>query len=319
MASRKSTIVRAQRVALGWYLRGVGAVLPGVAGRRALDLWFTAPRRMGDLPLPPGGEHFEVEARGHMVVGRVWGDVDPGTPAPRTVYLVHGWGGRGSQFGAMVEPLVATGHRVVMFDGPSHGASEHGPAGRRRTNGLELAQALDAVFCRFGPAEAVVAHSLGVVATYLALRFGWLGTRRLVAIAPMVESRSLFDQFQEALGFSERTRQAFDRALLDWVGIPVDEFDTRFQAARVDPVPTLVVADRSDRQVPYADAVDLARSVGAELVTTDGLGHRKVLRDAGVVARVVDFVAAPAGTENRSRLEVADGLLPETEESRIGA
>lgn len=287
---QKSTIVRFRNRAVGAYFRHSEHV-PGPAGRLARDLWFTAPPRMGELPVPDGGEPFEVEAQGHAVRGQVWGDGVH--PAPTgTVYLMHGWGGRGSQFGAMVEPLLAAGHRVVMFDAPAHGDSDHGPAGPRRSNGVEFAQALDAVFCRFGPAEAVVAHSLGTIATYLALRFGWLGTRKLVVIAPMVESQVLFDQFQGALGFGERTRRAFDDSVLDWLGIPVAEFDARFQAARVDPVPTLVITDRGDRQTAYEDVVDFATSIDAPLVTTEGLGHRKILRDRGVIARVVEFVSA---------------------------
>lgn len=285
----KGTIVRSRNRALAAYFHYAEHVMPGPAGRLARDLWFTAPPRMAELPVPDGGESFQVEAQGHVVRGQVWG---LGSARPtRTVYLVHGWGGRGSQFGAMVEPLLESGHRVVMLDAPAHGDSDHGPAGPRRTNGVELAKALDAVFCRFGPAEAVIAHSLGTIATYLALRFGWLGTKRLVLIAPMVESRSLFAQFQAALGFGERTRRAFDRSILDWVGIPVVEWDARFQAARVDPVPTLVITDRGDRQTPYDDVVDFAASIGAPLVTTEGLGHRKILRDREVIAHVVDFVA----------------------------
>ena len=38
--------------------------------------------------------------------------------------------------------------------------------------------------------------------------------------------------------------------------------------------------------------VDFAGSIGAPLVTTEGLGHRKILRDPAVVQRVVDFVGA---------------------------
>jgi pimeloyl-ACP methyl ester carboxylesterase len=288
---KKSTIVRFRNGAMGAYFRWSEHLLPGPAGRLARDMWFTAPPRMADLPVPEGGEPFEVEAQGHVVRGQVWGDALDSARATSTVYLMHGWGGRGSQFGAMVAPLVQSGHRVVMLDAPAHGDSEHGPAGARRTNGLEFAKALDAVFCRFGPAEAVIAHSLGTIATYLTLRFGWLGTKRLVLIAPMVESQSLFDQFQTALGFGERTRRAFDRSILAWVGIPVTEFDARFQAAHVDPVPTLVITDRGDRQTPYADVVDFAASIDAPLLTTEGLGHRKILRDRAVIERVVEFVS----------------------------
>jgi pimeloyl-ACP methyl ester carboxylesterase len=280
----KSTIVRFRNEATRALFRYGEHVAPGRAGRAAFDLWFTAPPRMAALPVPVGGEPFEVLAQGHVVRGLVWGQ------GP-TVYLVHGWGGRGSQFGAMVEPLVEAGHRVVMFDAPAHGDSDHGPAGPRRTNGVEFAKALDAVFCRFGPAEAVVAHSMGTISTYLAMRFGWLGAQRLVFIAPMVQFASLLDQFQQALGFGPRTRRAMERDVDRFVGVPVREFDARVQAAHVEQLPTLVITDRDDRQTPYAEVVDFAGSIHAPLITTEGLGHRKVLRDPEVVRTMVEFLS----------------------------
>ena len=283
-ALQKSTNVRIGNAARRAAFRSADLLVPRMAGRIARDLWFTAPPRMAEAPLPPGGEPFTVTAQGAAVRGHVFGD------GP-VVYFVHGWGGRGSQFAAFVEPLVAAGHRVVLFDGPSHGGSEPGPAGPGRTHGVELGKALDAVFDRFGPAEAVVAHSLGTIATYLCLRFGGLGTHRLVLLAPMVEAQTLFDQFQAILGFGTRTRRAFDRAVDEFVSIPIGEFDAIRQSAHTDPVPTLVVHDRGDRQTPYADAERLVGALpDARLVTTDGLGHRRILRDRAVVAEVVDFV-----------------------------
>jgi pimeloyl-ACP methyl ester carboxylesterase len=273
--------------------RYVGPVLPGTAGRVARDLWFAVPPRMAELPVPDGGEPFEVQAQGHAVRGRVWGEAAP------TVYLVHGWGGRGAQLAALVAPLVDSGRRVVMLDMPAHGDSDHGPAGPRRTHGVEFAKALDAVFCRFGPAEAVIAHSMGTISTYLALRFGWLGSERLVFVAPMVEAEALFDQFQRSVGFGDRVRRAFDRAVDEYVGIPVAEFDARVQARQTEPLPTLVVTDRDDRQAPYADVLDFARTIDAPLVTTQGLGHRKILRDPAVIERVVDFVVGESGAGNQ--------------------
>jgi pimeloyl-ACP methyl ester carboxylesterase len=284
---QKSTIVRFRNRALRAFFRYGEHAVPSLTGRVARDLWFSAPPRMAELPVPEGGEAFEVEAQGHVVRGLVWGD----GPA---IYLVHGWGGRGSQFGALVEPLVEAGHRVVMFDAPAHGDSDHGPAGPRRTNGVEFAKALDAVFCEFGPAEAVVAHSMGTISTYLAMRYGWLGTRCLVFVAPMVEFNGLLDQFQEALGFGPRTRRVLEREVKDFVGVGVSEFDARVQAAHVEPLPTLVLTDRGDRQTPYADVVDFAETIGAPLITTEGLGHRKVLRDPEVVRTVVEFVTGEA-------------------------
>lgn len=282
--AKKSTIVRS--IALRTVFQAGEVLAPRRAARMARDLWFTVPAPLPAQALPSGGEAFSVVSHGTTVRGHVWG-------AGPVVYLVHGWGGRGAQLAAYVEPLVAAGHRVVLFDGPSHGDSDPGRHGAGRTHGVELGQALDAVAARFGPAHTVVAHSLGTIATYLTLRFGWLSTERLVLVAPMVEAGSLFDVFQATLGFGPRTRRAFDRYVLEFVGLPVEEFDARVQAAHVDPVPTLVVHDRADPQTPYADAAALADALpDAHLVATTGLGHRRILRDPAVVERVLRFVLA---------------------------
>jgi len=296
---QKSTTVRFRNLAMRTFFRYAEHLAPGYAGRVANDLWFTAPARMAALPVPAGGRSFSVLSQGATVVGQVWGEAPVGTAHPPTVYLVHGWGGRGAQFGAMVEPLLQAGRRVVMFDGPSHGDSDRGPSGRR-TSGVELAQALDAVFCRFGPAEAVVAHSMGTISTYLALRFGWLGADRLVLVAPMVEADSLFEQFQAMLGFGRRTRHWFDREVLAWLGVPLAEFDARVQARLVDARPTLVITDRGDRQTPYDDVVDFAATIDVPLITTEGLGHRKILRDPETVRTIVEFVTGARDRAQRS-------------------
>jgi pimeloyl-ACP methyl ester carboxylesterase len=290
------------------FFRYAEYLAPSYAGRVANDLWFMAPPRMKDLPIPGGGRPFSVLSQGAAVLGHVWGEAPVGVPSPPTIYLMHGWGGRGSQFGAMVEPLVEAGYRVVMFDAPSHGDSGFvARTGERRTHGIEFARALDAVFDEFGPAEAVIAHSLGTISTYLDLRFGWLGTKRLVFIAPMVEASSLFDQFQAALGFGPRTRKAMEAATLDFTGLPVSEFDARLQATYLEePLPTFVVHDRDDRQTPYADAKAFASVVGAEFLGTEGLGHRKVLRDPDVIKRVVEFVSDQTTSGDDERwMEVA--------------
>src|SRR3954452_19635862 len=120
----KSTIVRFRNEAAKAFFRYGEHVAPAWTGRVARKLWFAAPPRMADLPVPAGGEPFEVLAQGHVVRGLVWGASTGSTTGDGsttgggsaseegTIYLVHGWGGRGSQFGALVEPLVEAGHRV---------------------------------------------------------------------------------------------------------------------------------------------------------------------------------------------------------------
>ncbi|HSV38305.1 MAG TPA: alpha/beta fold hydrolase, partial [Nocardioidaceae bacterium] len=198
-AKRKSTIVRtlAGNLALAEW------VAPGAAARWIADQWFRLPPSPRPSDLPDGGEPFAVTWEHGEVHGTAWGD------GP-VVYLMHGWGGRGDQLGALVEPLVDAGHRVVLFDAPSHGASDQGAFGPTSTTGVEFGMALGAVVGRFGPAEAVVAHSMGTLATLLALNYGSLGANRLVFVAPMTGYAATMDGFQAMLRFGPRTRRRVD-------------------------------------------------------------------------------------------------------------
>jgi len=57
-------------------------------------------------------------------------------------------------------------------------------------------------------------------------------------------------------------------------------------------VPTLVVHDRNDTVNRFADGQAFVDAVpGAGLLETDGLGHRAILKDTDVIARVAAFVA----------------------------
>ena len=282
-ALRNSTIVRIKNRSRQLGFRSLDLLAPRIAGRQVRDLWFTLPPAVPAAPLPPAGTSFSVVSQGTVVRGHVWGE------GP-VVYLVHGWGGRGTQFAAYVELLVAAGHRVVLYDAPSHGDSDAGPHGRR-THGVEAAHALDEVSKRFGPAHAVVAHSMGAIVTHLAINRGWLGAERLVLVSPMANAADLFDGLQAAIGFGARTRRAFERKTGELTGLPVAEFDTAHQAAQHEPIPTLVITDRDDPQASYDSVVRLAGDLGAPLVTTQGLGHNRILRDAAVVRHTLDFLA----------------------------
>jgi pimeloyl-ACP methyl ester carboxylesterase len=60
------------------------------------------------------------------------------------------------------------------------------------------------------------------------------------------------------------------------------------------PVPALVLHDRDDTEIPYSDGVATAAAWrGADLVTTEGLGHFGILRDPAVIERVLRFTDEP--------------------------
>jgi pimeloyl-ACP methyl ester carboxylesterase len=274
-------------------------VAPGWTARAAARRWFRIPdipgTREGSAQLrPDGGSSFEASSHGHSVRGTSWGD------GP-VVYLVHGWAGSAHQMVGLVEPLLMRNYRVVVFDAPSHGRSDPGPSGPGRGSGLEFAQALGTVAALFGPAHGVIAHSLGAMAAMLAIRFGALSTERLVFLAPMTGLQSQLDTFADALNLGKRTRRRLAARIHDLVGFSVEEFDVIRMASCARDAPLLVAHDTNDRYTPYGDSVMLVDHWpgAAELLTTSGLGHNRLLRDPGVIAAVVRFVVDENGSQNQ--------------------
>jgi pimeloyl-ACP methyl ester carboxylesterase len=84
-------------------------------------------------------------------------------------------------------------------------------------------------------------------------------------------------------------RERFRTLLSEANSAYVDELDGPELAPRLR-TELLVVHDRDDREVPYEDGEETAsRWPGARLVTTTGLGHRRILGDRDVVETVAAF------------------------------
>jgi pimeloyl-ACP methyl ester carboxylesterase len=214
------------------------------------------------------------------------------------VYLVHGWGGRAEQLGAFVVPLVARGLRVIAMDGPGHGESSG-----RRTSGVEIGRALADVAAQHGPARGVIAHSLGAAAATFAVREG-LRVERLAFVGPPADPLTWVARFGRQLGLgaavmAEMRRYSERRIQARWDDLPLVPL-----RGLPNPPPLLVVHDRDDREVRSADGAAVAAAwPGARLLETEGLGHRRVLRDPAVVGTVAAFLAG-----DETETEAADDV-----------
>ncbi len=221
-------------------------------------------------------------------------------PAP-TIMLVHGWSSRAARFTRWVEPLTGAGFDVVAFDAPGHGASE----GRRLTMPAYV-EALAAVAERCGPVRALVGHSMGAGASVFAVAGSELTglqpvrAEGLVLIAPPDSADDIFDRFAAFVHLSAAQRRAMKAEMLRSSGLD-HGLDVWSSAALLTarPVPTLVVHDRDDEEVPFADGVAIAETPLADLHAVEGLGHHRIAGDAGVIARAVQFLASLSESSGR--------------------
>lgn len=255
--------------------------LPSVASELAARLWFTPPR----APLRPEqkdwlerAERISLRAAETRVAGYSWGS----GPA---VLLVHGWGGHAGQLTSFVPHLVEAGFRAIAFDAPRHGATSGGTPSL-----LSFAEAAQAFASEVGGVDAVIAHSMGASASAYAMSQG-LETNRAVFLAPAATMVGAAERFAQMVELHprglERMRRKFERSL----GIHWDDLDVTRSAHRMN-APLLVVHDTGDRDVPYADGTAIVSAwPEATLVTTEGLGHHRLLRDAEVVRRALAFLS----------------------------
>lgn len=288
----KSTIGRLIRLATTAAFRAADTLAPPLAAAWAYRLWFELPPPARAATTETGGvlellgSPFEVSLRGRKIRGWTWGE------GP-VVYLVHGWSGHAEQLQPLVRHLLDQNLQVVAFDALSHGHSDPGEHGAGSSDAVELGRSLDAVAARFGPARAVVAHSMGALSALLALRDGWVATERLVLIAPVEGVPDFIERFRALLRFGRRTERRLVAGAERRTGYAVEDLDVARLGRQLDTRPDLlVIHDLGDRETPHPPSARLVAGwPDAELYSTVGLGHRRILADAAVGGTVARFAA----------------------------
>ena len=259
----------------------LGPLVPGLLSRWALRQ-FMATRR---YPSPAREQRWRAGARravlacpGGEVVTYAWGD------GP-TVLLVHGWNGRAGQLGGLGEALARAGRRAVAFDAPGHGESSG-----RHTSLFQILEVIQALDGTHGPFQGVIAHSFGVACATAALGKG-LRAGRAVCLSPPARMAGMVDAFADFVGLPQKVRRALERRMEKRFGPGLWAVASPETAARTLDTPALIIHDRDDREVPWEQGERVANAwPGACLMTTRGLGHRRILRDRDVIRRCTDFI-----------------------------
>ncbi|QDH70101.1 alpha/beta hydrolase [Marilutibacter alkalisoli] len=256
---------------------------PAATAQRAGRLFCTpmgSSRRRAREASEHAAQRAEIGVDDHAIAAYVWGD-----PARQPyVLFAHGWSSHGTRIASWLPALRNAGYALVAFDQFAHGRSPGHTA-----NLPVFRDHLLAVGRHFGPAVAVIGHSLGGAATMLALDAG-LQAGRAVLIAPAADPVDASLRFARMIGLA---RHAWRRMLAQFeahLGIRFDEMQAHAVVPRLA-TPALVVHDLRDREVPWAEGERYARYWSdARLLSTDGLGHRRILDDADVIASGIAFI-----------------------------
>jgi len=222
----------------------------------------------------------EIIVANQTIATYVWGN-----PAHQPyALLVHGWSSFGLRFLPWVARLRAAGLTVVTFDQPGHGYS----TGELCTL-PDFVSTIRAIGRFYGNPALAIGHSLGGAALTLAQAEDW-HAERIVVIAPPADMETAAERFMQFMHLGSHLRERF----LDWheraTGINVRDLHVR-QHLRALGLPCLIVHDLHDFEVPWGEGELYARHWhNSRLLTTEGLGHHRVLDAPEVIDAALAFM-----------------------------
>ncbi len=278
-----------------------GCVFPTATAEHAARLFATpfasTRRRAASAPIDDGMRSEWVNVAGRQLAVYIWGD--PG--AEPYALLVHGWSSFGLRFLPWIVRLRAAGYAVVTFDQPGHGNS-----GGKLATLPEFARAAHAIGSRYGNAAFAVGHSLGGAALAMAQDESWQA-ERIVLVAPSADMIGAVDRFFRFVRLGDHLRDKFYAWHQRRTGVDARTLRVEHEVRRLGR-PGLIVHDLYDRDVPWGEGERYALHwPGARLLTTQGLGHNRILDNGSVIDAAMAFARGEVVGE---RVQGSPGLMP---------
>jgi len=215
-----------------------------------------------------------------------------------TIICAHGWDGRSFNYYKFIPKLQAKGFRVLAPDFPRHG----------KTEGIEsgchvFGHSINALIRYVNSPVYILAHSLGNagycinygISTEVERKF----VKRYAGIAIPDKFTDIVEIFENMIGIASRCHPYFLKENNKNLGFDISkmvfgEIVTEYK------IPILLIHDKNDKELDFNKAKKSAAllphknyKVNGEIkpcfYESEGLGHRRILRDDGIVDRVVEF------------------------------
>ena len=202
----------------------------------------------------------------------------------RKVLLIHGWSGRGTQLYKIADKLLENGFMTISFDAPAHGESTG-----KTTMMHEFVIAAKEIEKKYGPFEIAIGHSLGGMAVLNSIKQG-LQLKKAITIGAGDIITDIIVAFLHKLELKptmvHKIKQHFYKKFRE----DIDDYSACTSANEVL-IPTLVIHDTEDKDVLVSCAHHIRQNLKqGELLITNRLGHRRILKDSNVINRIIEFI-----------------------------
>lgn len=264
----------------------LGRVFPVYFGNRAYEQWFTTMRFKTpgrELPALTSATHETITVNGLPVAVYIW-QHESIKPA-KTLLFIHGWTGRGSQIASYIEKLNAHGYRVISFDGIAHGKTPG-----TQTSVLEMTDVVLALESHYGTFDAAITHSFGGMILAYAISQG-LKVDAAAMICPPKDFPIILKNFKRILDLPDSVMQVMIRKSFATHGQIIRDAVDIVRNAKNFSCRGLVIHDEDDADISWHSGEEIAHAwKGAEFIKTQGLGHRRIIRDKEVISSIIKFL-----------------------------
>lgn len=202
----------------------------------------------------------------------------------KKVLLIHGWSGRGTQLYKIADKLLENGYMTISFDAPAHGKS---PGKTTMMNEfVEVSKVLEQ---KYGPFEVTIGHSLGGMTVLNSIKQG-LNVKKAVVVGAGDIITDIISEFIKKLKLKPKMVLLMKKYYFKKLNEDIDNYSASVAAKDVK-TPTLVIHDTEDRDVPVSCAHNIRQYLEkGEILITNGLGHRRILKDNEVINRIIEFI-----------------------------
>ena len=200
------------------------------------------------------------------------------------ILFVHGWSSRATNFYKIIARFRELNYDVYAYDALAHGASEG-----LTTNIPEMIDTLEEMMTHWGPVEILVGYSGGAFSSaYVAAHKHSI--KKLVLISPFDKVITVFEKYFNMISLGAKASQLMLDYFTKKTGHQVEELSVS-QFSKAIKAKTLVIHDKNDREVDVGEGININNSISnSNLLLTEGLGHRRILRDSSVIQSLEFFV-----------------------------
>lgn len=224
-----------------------------------------------------------------------------------TIVCVHGWDGRGFNFYKFIPKFLDKGFRVLVPDFPKHG----------KTEGIEcgchvFGHSINTLIHYINAPVYILAHSLGnagVCVNYgISDEVEKKSIKRYAGLSFFNHSLDIVKFYENMIGLSNRCHPYFFNECSKNLGFDFNKIAFG-KIIREYNIPTLLIHDKNDKELVIENARKSAELlkyknyvVNDEIkpcfYESEGLGHRRILRDEKIVDRVVEFFSENIKLQN---------------------